>query len=49
MERLEKLLGVEDKLFEGIETMTNVLCRAALAVSVEAVREGWISVAEQHD
>ena len=49
MDLLEKLLGVEEKLFERIETVISVLCRAALAISVEAVVEGWISIAERHD
>ena len=48
MELLEKLLDTEGKMYEGIETVMSILCRASLAMSVEAVVEGWVSIMEHH-
>ena len=48
MDLLEKLLDPGVKLFQGIETVLSILCRAALSMSVEAVVESWVSIMEHH-
>ena len=48
MELLEMLLDPELKMYQGIETVISILCRAALTMSVEAVVESWVSIMEHH-
>ena len=46
MDILEKLLDSKSKLYEGIETVMSILCRASLSMSVESVVESWVSIME---
>jgi hypothetical protein len=42
------MMNTEGKLYEGCEAVMDILCQAAVKMSVESVVESWISVLEHH-
>ena len=48
MNLLQLLLDPKVKLYQSIETLLSILCRAALSMCVESVVESWVSIMEHH-